>query len=469
MGNQVGCCAIDENHKVKSILDTQSCCSVEATDDSQSGATPSLPSAAKGVIMTNGCHDDEQAQNGGIDSDPDKHKLPKEHSLLKNGRYAMDISSDGVVGEGSLCTCRRGVVVHAVNDKVESRQEVAIKLYKKNKKNSEKHVGAKFDRQVKVLLELAEPFQEQDSEGVTLRGTALEGLDVRTAFVPLVDYSCTGLGVPGIDPVDLSMYCIMELAEYSMKDYVTELHESGKRSSPEQVRSVVNSMLTAVAALHAKGFAHLDIKPENLMWSRGHWKLIDVDGCQRFGDRLSLEDETISFSAVYCAPEWADFVLDPNHGSIEVKPSLDAWSIGVTMTELVLLHPHYHSQFMEFMRQESFDNREATVSFLEWLRSLSQPYLADGMNEAEPGFQDMLTNMLLVPDKDKRSPIIECLDHQYLKSGSLSCHSRNTVGDLVTVRRRLRPPVDDDGSEVPEHAGLLWKLNQEGDPLNRDH
>lgn len=429
------------------------CCSIEESGSSQSGATLSLPTAAKAVSETPG----NMALNGYHDSESGKSALPAKHKIIM-GRYAMDVSPDGVAGEGSFCACRRAVVV-------ESRQEVAIKVYRQNKQNVQV-VKTKFARQIQVLQELAKPLKQEKLPSSALWGPALEVLDVRSAFVQLVDYSKSGSGMPDVDPHDGVWYCITELAEYSMKDYISELHDTGSKPSPQEVRSVVASALTSVAALHAKGFVHLDIKPENLMWSQGHWKLIDVDGCVPFGKEVTLEDETISFSAVYCAPEWAGFVMDSESGTMEVKPSLDAWSIGVTITELILLHPHYHSRFAAFMKKEQGDAREATISFLEWLSTISEPHLDAEMQQAEPSFLEMLTNMLLVPKKDKRSPVISCLEHQYIKSGIVSCHSRRSE---VNVRRRVRPPVDENISEPPAHAGLVWKLNHEGDPLRSDH
>ncbi len=54
--------------------------------------------------------------------------------------------------------------------------------------------------------------------------------------------------------------------------------------------------MLVVAGLHAKGFIHLDLKPENLMLFDGMLKLIDVDGCVRIGTAISVSDSSLSFS-----------------------------------------------------------------------------------------------------------------------------------------------------------------------------
>merc|ERR1740139_1473973 len=107
--------------------------------------------------------------------------------------------------------------------------------------------------------------------------------------------------------------------------------------SKEAVRDLSKRMVLAMAALHAKGFVHIDMKPENLMVFGGRLKVIDVDGCVRNGTRLSINDGSISFSPCYCSPEWARFMIKESEQTIVATPSLDVWSIGMLLCELIAL------------------------------------------------------------------------------------------------------------------------------------
>merc|ERR1711972_1185514 len=107
------------------------------------------------------------------------------------------------------------------------------------------------------------------------------------------------------------------------KQYIKSHRDALKPLSREKVRSITRSVLLTVAGLHAKGFIHLDLKPANLMMFGGRWKLIDVDGCVRIGENISLGDTSLSFSACYCAPEWAKFVTNQSADTIVASPSLD--------------------------------------------------------------------------------------------------------------------------------------------------
>ena len=47
---------------------------------------------------------------------------------------------------------------------------------------------------------------------------------------------------------------------------------------PSEAEDMTKAVVFVMAGLHAKGFVHLDLKPENLMVFDGALKLIDVGG-----------------------------------------------------------------------------------------------------------------------------------------------------------------------------------------------
>ena len=106
------------------------------------------------------------------------------------------------------------------------------------------------------------------------------------------------------------------------------------------VKQITKNVVLAAAVLHAKGYAHLDIKPENIMRVHGAgWKMIDVDGCVEIGSEVSIRDQTISFSPCYCAPEWANFLIEGRIDRVRIRDSLDVrilWRIRVRFCGIVL-------------------------------------------------------------------------------------------------------------------------------------
>jgi len=165
----------------------------------------------------------------------------------------------------------------------------------------------KHRRSIAVLQKLQEPFQQPSDP--KLWNAQLGKVKPDKLFMRLIDFSKDQRGQPGYDPVDGQLYVVTELAQESLKDYVAQRKAQSTRPSKETVRSITKAILLVMAGLHAQGFVHLDMKPENMMIFNGFLKLIDVDGCVEIGTSISLDDGSISFSPCYCAPEWANFVL----------------------------------------------------------------------------------------------------------------------------------------------------------------
>ncbi|CAE8646368.1 unnamed protein product [Polarella glacialis] len=233
-----------------------------------------------------------------------------------------------------------------------------------------------------------------------------------------------------------------------------------------------------VAGLHAKGFVHLDLKPENLMMFNGRLKLIDVDGCVRAGSDVSIQDSSISFSPCYCAPEWARFLTEESESKIVARPHLDVWSIGMTLCELAILDPILKPTYANFLRN-GHSHREAGFLFMDWLGSIKKAPLPKHIEGHDPEFFRMVTENLLVCDFRVRKTLCQCMDDVYFQNDGSSVLGRPSAKDKLerensgkvghsphlpeeVIERKVRNRVEDLSSKAPVHKGTLWKLNTNG-------
>ncbi len=103
------------------------------------------------------------------------------------------------------------------------------------------------------------------------------------------------------------------------------LRESGAMSDAE-VAGLGFALADALANLHAQGFIHGDIKPENIILSGGLAKLVDFGTARDFSETLSLEElRQISGTLAYLAPE---LLIGEPH-----SPQSDLYALGVTLYE----------------------------------------------------------------------------------------------------------------------------------------
>jgi serine/threonine protein kinase len=317
------------------------------------------------------------------------------------GKFAVADGDKALLGEGTSSVCYLG-------SNIETGEAVAIKVYKPFGRRSS--TLARFKRQVAVLQELQQPVEKPADE--TLWCEELAGTDPANLFLKLLDFSKDASGEPAPDLADGRMYVVTELAQCTLKDMLRQRSLRKAPLSAESVRKVAKDVVLAVALLHAKGYVHLDIKPENVMMCGGQWKLIDMDGCVRAGSEVKLVDDSISFSPCYCSPEFARAVV--KGGSMRVKPGMDAWSVGITIAELVNLCPLLRAQYQKISGGKSA--QAGSVSFLRWLGALRAAPLPERPAWSEESrFKALLCTGLLVPEPERRGTLAQSLAAPYFR------------------------------------------------------
>merc|ERR1712107_244201 len=182
-----------------------------------------------------------------------------------------------------------------------SGANVAVKTYKEN---SSPEVLQRFKWQISVLKDLQAPFvRPRDPK---LWSPLLANVSPSNLFVKLLDYSKDSHGNPGPDSFDGKCYVVTEIARRTVHSLIKKHRKQGTTLSESVKRQMVKSLVLVVAGMHAKGYVHLDLKPENVMqFEDGRWKIIDVDGCARVGTTVSKNNQTMSFTPDFCSPELA--------------------------------------------------------------------------------------------------------------------------------------------------------------------
>lgn len=381
------------------------------------------------------------------------------------GKYKMDMSQEGFMGEGSFSTCRKG------KNKA-TGEAVAIKFFKVQRVDATQLF--KFRRQITVLNELQAPFVQPSDP--RLWHPELEKAKPARLFMRLIDYSKDKRGEPGIDVNDGVLEVVTELAQYSMLDFLSTRKKDNQPLSKETVKSITKALLLVMGGLHAKGMVHLDMKPENLMVFDGCLKLIDVDGCVQIGSTIRTDDPSISFSPCYCSPEWAKFLVDPGNSSgITAAPGLDVWSVGCTICELVTLDAIMKPIYANLLRR-AHSHREASFLFLDWLRALKSSPLPRQLPPFDAKLAELIQKSILVPNYRERMTCVECLDDPYFRSDKFHRSKTNPLThtadeelsahmlDMPTVSVRVERHRREDHSSVALHQGTLWKLNSGKDP-----
>lgn len=125
-----------------------------------------------------------------------------------------------------------------------------------------------------------------------------------------------------------NIFMIMEYADSGTLFHL--IRQKGGLNEAEAFKYFIQSA-SAVAFLHENGYAHRDVKPENLLLTKGNQiKLCDFGWCV---DASSGERGTFCGTYEYMAPEIVK--------EVPYDKSIDAWSLGILLYELI----HGYSPF----------------------------------------------------------------------------------------------------------------------------
>lgn len=119
----------------------------------------------------------------------------------------------------------------------------------------------------------------------------------------------------------------MEHCSYSLRHLI----DSIKYFTDSQIRDMIRDVVSGLKALHSKNVVHLDIKPENILFSKSNkFKIADL-GLSRMSIRVKGED-IIEGDSRYLAPE---LLNDIHENSCPDLTKADIFSLGLTFYEVI--------------------------------------------------------------------------------------------------------------------------------------
>ncbi|KAM6961441.1 serine/threonine-protein kinase PAK 6 [Aplochiton taeniatus] len=194
--------------------------------------------------------------------------------------------------------------------------------------------------------------------------------------------------------VEEELWVIMEyLQGGALTNIVSET-----RLSEEQIATVCEAVLQALAYLHSQGVIHRDIKSDSILLTLdGRIKLSDFGFCAQISKDIPKRKSLVG-TPYWMAPE----VISKSPYGTEV----DVWSLGIMVVEMVDGEPPYFS--------------ETPVAAMKRLRDESAPTVRN-TSQISPVLRDFLERML-TREPMERASATDLLEHPFLlHSGSTKC------------------------------------------------
>uniref|UniRef100_A0A3B4U7H0 non-specific serine/threonine protein kinase n=1 Tax=Seriola dumerili TaxID=41447 RepID=A0A3B4U7H0_SERDU len=169
--------------------------------------------------------------------------------------------------------------------------------------------------------------------------------------------------------------------------------------SEEQIATVCEAVLQALAYLHSQGVIHRDIKSDSILLTLdGRVKLSDFGFCAQISKDIPKRKSLVG-TPYWMAPE----VISKSPYGTEV----DVWSMGIMVVEMVDGEPPYFS--------------ETPVAAMKRLRDELAPTVRNVSQQISPVLKDFLDRML-TRDPLERASATDLLEHPFLlQSGSPQC------------------------------------------------
>ena len=196
------------------------------------------------------------------------------------------------------------------------------------------------------------------------------------------------------------------------------------RPDPTWRLQMVAEVARAMAAAHAQGLVHRDVKPDNLFLDRstGRERTVVIDFGLAFLDgngrgelgRLTQSDIT-GGTPQYMAPEQAR--------ALAIGPAADVYALGCVLFELIAGRPPFEGPATMVMSHQVF---------------AIPPLLAELVPTVEPGVSALVAAMLAKPPEQRPTMVVVADRLEVLSAGGPSAAARASGGELRVHRMLTR-------------------------------
>ena len=206
--------------------------------------------------------------------------------------------------------------------------------------------------------------------------------------------------------------------------------------SEAKIQRIMSEILSGLAFLHQHDVAHLDLKPENIMFDgEGTIQLIDF-GMSRMIPSLQKAGVLVGTPS-FVAPEVIDGFYDKK---------ADIWSVGVIFFMLRFGYPPFYDQAGSGASKITHGQSEAVMAenkvlfdlirkgFTNEIKQGLGPWFPKEEHDQDPicdELRDLMARMLTL-DTAQRPTAKECLDHPYFKQVADSKKLPSTVMEALT-------------------------------------
>lgn len=115
------------------------------------------------------------------------------------------------------------------------------------------------------------------------------------------------------------------------------------KQAPETITDHSMQILEGLADLHEHQFVHLDIKPSNILYNKGTLSIADFGLTYRQTTQINTEGNKVT--SWYRPPEVMASMIHTDPDMLFLRPmnsSMDMWSVGVVLWEMVSYQPMLH-------------------------------------------------------------------------------------------------------------------------------
>ncbi|KAI8927672.1 kinase-like domain-containing protein, partial [Entophlyctis helioformis] len=138
---------------------------------------------------------------------------------------------------------------------------------------------------------------------------------------------------------DENLYLVMEYVSGGSLRAMINNRETPMTEA--EARFYIAEMIVALEVIHKYNYIHRDIKPENwLIDSTGHVKLADFGSCIRISETARVTSHETVGTPDYISPE----ILRAHEGSANYGQSVDWWSLGIILYELLFDEVPFYSE-----------------------------------------------------------------------------------------------------------------------------